>query len=83
MTAVAASRHIAHRLLHNEQLVFQLVVAEFEGAGLGAGTVGAIAAVAVALQVVPVEEVGLVAEGAGNPLPAEVVAGGVTIQQML
>ena len=35
------------------------------------------------LEVAPVEEVGLVAEAAGHPLPAEVIAGGIAVDQML
>ena len=66
-----------------EQLVLQLVVGAFEWAAVGTGAVVAVVPVAVALQVAAVEEVRLVAEGAGHPLPAQMVAGRVAIQQVL
>jgi hypothetical protein len=40
-------------------------------------------AICVFLQIFTVEEIRLVAEGAGNPLPREVVASWVTIEEML
>ena len=66
-----------------EQLILELVVAAFKGAAVRTGAAFAVTPVAVALQVAAVEEVGLVAEGAGHPLPAQMVAGRVAIQQVL
>lgn len=43
----------------------------------------AVAALAEAFEVVAVEEIRLVAEAAGHPLPAEVIAGGIAIEQVL
>ena len=48
-----------------------------------AWTLLAIPPVAVALKVLAIEEIGLVTEAAGHPLPAEVVAGGVAIEKVL
>ena len=69
--------------LNLEQLLFQLLVTEIKGTGFVAWTVLAIQPVAVALQILAIEEIGLVTEAAGHPLPAEVVAGGVAIQKVL
>ena len=62
---------------------FQLVVAALKGALIRAGTVFAEAPVTETLEIALVEEVGLVAEAAGHPLPAEVIAGGIAVDQML
>jgi hypothetical protein len=56
-----------------------LVVTQVKGAGFVAWTVLAVPPVAVTLQVLTIKEIGLVAEAAGDPLPAEMVAGGVAI----
>ena len=65
-----------------EQLGLQLLVAGRKRAALIAQRAGAAeGTVAVALEVAAIEEVGLVAEAAGHPLPTEVVAGRIAIQQ--
>ena len=65
-----------------KQLRLQLVVTSLERAAVRARAALAVGPVAVALQVAAVEEVRLVAEAAGDPLPAEVVAGGIAVQQV-
>lgn len=83
MAAVGAIARLSDRGLLLEQALLELLVAGLKWAALGAHfAVLAVAAIAVALQVCAVEEVGLVAEAAGHPLPAEVVAGRVPIEQV-
>ena len=65
-----------------EQGALELLVAGVEGALIGAGTGLAETSFAVALKVVAIEKVGLVAEGAGDPLPTQMVAGGISIEQV-
>ena len=81
--ALSTGRDITDRDPLGKQLGFELLVAGIEGAVICAGTALAEIPPAVALQVVAVEKVGLVAEGAGDPLPTQMVAGGITIEQML
>ena len=64
-------------------MALQLLIAAVKGAAVNAAAVVAMPCAAVANQIVPIEEVGLVAECAGHPLPAEVVAGRVAIDQVL
>ena len=66
-----------------EQGALELLVAGVEGALICAGTGLAETSFAVALKIVAIEKVGLVAEGAGDPLPTQMVAGGISIEQML
>ena len=79
----APAGHIPDRRLGREQLRLQLVVTSLKRAGVCARAALAIPPVAVALQVAAVEDVRLVTEAAGNPLPAEVVAGGIAVKQVL
>ena len=81
--ALSTGRDITDRGTVGKQRGFELLVAGIEGAVVCAGTALAEIPPAVPLQVVAVEKVGLVAEGAGDPLPTQMVAGGISIKQML
>lgn len=63
-----------------KELIGELVVAAVKGTAIAAGAILTIAIAVVALQVLAVKPVGLGAEGAGYPLPREVIAGGVAIE---
>ena len=66
-----------------EQGGLELLVAGIEGALICAGTGLAETPFAVALKIVAIEKVGLVAKGAGDPLPTQMVTGWISIEQVL